>query len=76
MPDIKDEMYNKTVNYVQGDLRRLQSIYAIYVNKKEFFNETMIDNIFQLKSYNDDTFACYNGTHWEIILGELNSGLY
>ena len=28
------------------------------------------------KSYNDDTFACYNGTHWEIILGELNSGLY
>lgn len=28
------------------------------------------------KSYNDDTFACYNETHWEIILGELNSGLY
>jgi len=55
MPDIEDEMYNKTVNYVQGDLRRLQSIYSIYVNKKEFFNETMIDNIFQLKSYNDDT---------------------
>jgi hypothetical protein len=55
MPDIKDEMYNKTVNYVQGDLRRLQSIYSIYINKKDFFNETMIDNIFQLKSYNDDT---------------------
>lgn len=55
MPDIKDEMYNKTVNYVQGDLRRLQSIYSIYMNKKDFFNETMIDNIFQLKSYNDDT---------------------
>lgn len=55
MPDIEEEMYSKTVNYIQGDLRRLQSIYNIYVNKKEFFNETMIDNIFQLKSYNDDT---------------------
>lgn len=28
------------------------------------------------KSYNDDTFACYDGTRWDIVYGELNSGLY
>lgn len=28
------------------------------------------------KSYNDDTFACRNDTHWEIVYGELNSGIY
>jgi hypothetical protein len=28
------------------------------------------------KSYSDDSFACKSETHWEIIYGQLNSGLY
>jgi len=46
---------NKIMNFVQGDLRKLNSIYAIYSNKPEIFNSEIIENIFQLKSYSDDT---------------------
>lgn len=28
------------------------------------------------KTNNYDTFVCYNGITWELIYGELNSGLY
>jgi hypothetical protein len=41
--------------YVQGDLRKLNSIYNIYINKPDCFNSKIIDDIFQIKSYNDDT---------------------
>jgi Cdc6-like AAA superfamily ATPase len=55
MQDINSNIQNKIINYVQGDLRKLNSIYNIYKNKPEVFNNEMIDNIFQTKSYNDDT---------------------
>jgi hypothetical protein len=43
------------MDYVQGDLRRIQCIYSLYKNKPEIFKNECIENIFQLKSYNDDT---------------------
>ena len=46
---------NKIINYVQFDLRKLNNIYNIYKNKPDLFNSEIIENIFQLKSYNDDT---------------------
>lgn len=50
-PDIK----TKLISYVQGDLRKLNSIYNLFINKPEIFTSEIIDNIFQIKSYNDDT---------------------
>ena len=50
-PDIK----TKLLTYVQGDLRKLNSMYNLYINKPHIFTSEIIDNIFQLKSYNDDT---------------------
>ena len=55
IPTIKDNIKHKMVDYVQGDIRKLNNIYNIYVNKPEIFNSDLIENIFQLKSYNDDT---------------------
>jgi hypothetical protein len=46
---------NKIANFVQGDLRKLKSIYTIYKNNPEFLKNEVIENIFQIKSYNDDT---------------------
>jgi DNA polymerase III delta prime subunit len=46
---------NKIATFVQGDLRKLKSIYTIYKNNPDFLNNEIIENIFQIKSYNDDT---------------------
>ena len=45
----------KIVDFIQGDLRKLNSIYNIYKEKHDFFKDDIIENIFQIKSYNDDT---------------------
>lgn len=54
--DNKIDIKNKIVNYIQGDLRKLNNIYNVYKKNPEIFlNANIIDNILQLKSYNDDT---------------------
>jgi hypothetical protein len=55
IPTIEDNFRNKIITYVQGDIRKLNNIYSIYVNKNDIFKIDIIENIFQLKSYNDDT---------------------
>jgi len=55
IPTIEDNFRNKIINYVQGDIRKLNNIYSIYINKNDIFKIDIIENIFQLKSYNDDT---------------------
>ena len=49
------DLCNKIIDFVQGDLRKLNNIYNIYLNKPALFRDDLLDNIFQLKSYNDDT---------------------
>jgi len=51
---------NKIANFIQGDLRKLKSIYTIYKNNPDFLNNEIIENIFQIKSYNDDTIKITN----------------
>jgi hypothetical protein len=54
--DIMDEPIKlKIMNYVQGDLRKLNSIYNLYLNKPSIFKTSIIENILQIKSYSDDT---------------------
>ena len=55
LPNLNNNIQNKIIHYVQGDLRKLKNIYNIYKNKPELILNNMIENIFQLKSYNDDT---------------------
>jgi SpoVK/Ycf46/Vps4 family AAA+-type ATPase len=55
IPTVEDTIKNKIISYVQGDIRKLNNIYSIYVNKNDIFKSSMIEHIFQLKSYNDDT---------------------
>ena len=53
----KTELFlrDKIISFVQGDLRKLNSIFILYKNKPELFTVNLIENILQIKSYNDDT---------------------
>ena len=53
--NITVDLKMKLVDYVQGDLRKLNSMYYLYINKPDVFTHEVLDNIFQIKSYNDDT---------------------
>ena len=55
MPNIADEMKTNIITFVQGDLRKLKSLYELYKNDENMLNNDVFYNIFQKKSYNDDT---------------------
>jgi DNA polymerase III delta prime subunit len=55
MPSICNKIKAKLVSYIQGDIRKLNSMYHFYTNKPELFTSDIIDNVFHIKSYNDDT---------------------
>jgi hypothetical protein len=46
---------NKITIFTQGDLRKINNTYKLYVNKPMFFTDDVIEQLFQIKSYNDDT---------------------
>jgi DNA polymerase III delta prime subunit len=55
LPNIDCTMKEKITTFVQGDLRKLNSIYNIHINKPHLFTNNVIENILQIKSYSDDT---------------------
>ena len=50
-----NDLKSKIVSYTQGDLRKLNNMYHLYKNCPDYFTFDNINNIFQIKSYNDDT---------------------
>jgi hypothetical protein len=54
-PTINSDLKTKLISYVQGDLRKLNNMYNLYKNKPGVFTCEVIENILQIKSYNDDT---------------------
>ena len=55
VPVLPSNFTDNFISYVQGDLRKLNSICNIYKNNPDLFKEETIEDIFQTKSYNDDT---------------------
>ena len=56
MPTMEDEnIKGNIINFIQGDLRKLKTIYELYKSKQNILNNNIIQNIFLMKSYNDDT---------------------
>jgi len=55
MPSVDGEIKTKLIHYIQGDLRKLNNMYHFNKNKPELFTCQNLENIFQIKSYNDDT---------------------
>jgi DNA polymerase III delta prime subunit len=55
IPNLENVLKNNIINYIQGDLCKLNTIITIYKNKPDFVKNDIINDIFYLKSYNDDT---------------------
>ena len=55
IPNLDKEIQVQLINFVQGDLRKLINIYNIYKNNNNILNTKIMTDIFQIKSYNDDT---------------------
>ena len=56
MPGLQEEIIkSNTIDFIQGDLRKLKTIYELHKNKENILNNNIIQNIFLMKSYNDDT---------------------
>ena len=55
MPNLEQYIKNDIVSFVQGDLRKLDSTFTIYKNQEDILKNKIIQNMFQLKIYNEDT---------------------
>ena len=55
MPALEEEIITNMVNYLQGDLRKLNSINNIYKKHHSILKNEIIQNIFKTKSYSEDT---------------------
>ena len=54
MPKLDNKLKEKMHFFIQGDLRKLKSIYAIYQNGESILKNQLIQNMFQQKNYNED----------------------
>jgi len=52
---IESSIKPRLIEYIQGDLRKLTFITKIYNKNPSLLNEEMINTIFHMKSYNDDS---------------------
>jgi hypothetical protein len=55
LPLLDENISSSVISFIQGDLRKLNTIYDLYKNKQSILNMNIIKNIFLMKSYNDDT---------------------
>ena len=55
MPGLDNSLTKNVISFLQGDLRKLNTIYNIYKNKCSILHNEIIQNIFKPKSYNEDT---------------------
>ena len=54
-PSLNDSIISSLVSYLQGDLRKLNSINDIYKKHNSILKNEIIQNILNPKSYNEDT---------------------
>ena len=56
MPNLDEILFNNIISFIQNDLRKINTIFDIYKNNPLILsNSELFNNIFQYKSYNDDT---------------------
>ena len=55
MPNINNVIKNNLINYIEGDLRKLNSSYEIYMNHNQILKTHLFHNIFKKKNFNEDT---------------------
>lgn len=55
MPNIDETLNLNIKEFIKSDLRKLRTLYDIYINHQSILKNEIIKNILQPKSYNEDT---------------------
>ena len=55
MPEVKDNTVACIINYLCGDLRKLNAVYQIYSSNEKIITKDVLDDIFRPKTLNEDT---------------------
>ena len=55
MPNLNEKLFKNIIEYIQGDLRKLDSIHKIYKTQEEILKNNLILKIFEKKNYNENT---------------------
>lgn len=55
MKSINAKMKEDILNYIQGDIRKVGFIHDIYKKKPDLMNSDILQNIFHVKTYNEDS---------------------
>ena len=55
MNNLDSSIYENMCKFINGDLRKLSSIYKIYQNNNNILSNELFINIFKPKTFNDDT---------------------
>ena len=55
MPNLENSLLDNLINYIEGDLRKLDSVYRIYNNQQEILKNSLVLKIFEKKNYNENT---------------------
>ena len=55
LPTVDENMKQNIIRFIQGDLRKLTTIYEMYKKNNSIINSDTMNTIFLMKSYNDDT---------------------
>ena len=55
MPTFEKKLLHNTIDYIQGDLRKLNTTYEMYNKQQSIFKNQLIQNMFQRKAFNEDT---------------------
>jgi replication factor C subunit 1 len=55
MTEVDNSLKTNIIDFIQSDLRKLQTIHKLYLKNKDILKSDIIRNIFELKSFNEDT---------------------
>jgi DNA polymerase III delta prime subunit len=55
MPEVKENTVACIINYLCGDLRKLNAVYQIYSSNEKIITKDVLDDIFRPKTLNEDT---------------------
>ena len=55
MPQLDVSLFANMIEYISGDLRKINSIFDIYISQQNILKNKIITNMFQPKTHNEDT---------------------
>jgi DNA polymerase III delta prime subunit len=55
IPNVREDVNTKIIDYISGDLRKIEFIEKIYLKKPELLDDDSFDHLFHRKCFNEDS---------------------